>query len=221
MSKRKNDESERRLRERERKKIRRATESIEERKLSRVAFIGHSYCRDLSRLNPFSNALGSGQFFDHEFFYVPGSNVKDWSSHPKQLENVIRYEPNIIVLILGGNYLLNHVSNAEWKDKYQKLIDIIKIRIESCRIIAVEIESRFVKNHNAFNAPTEEGFNARKKTLNNWLNKNPSIHHVCMISHTINNKSYYHKDGVHLTKTGLSMYYGMIHRTLKYVFNKI
>ena len=93
----------------------------------------------------------------------------------------------------------------------------------SCKIIASEVELKFCRSNNRFNAPTEEIFQRKRRLLNCFikdkLKKKGIVDHMFFLGGTggLMLAGYFKADGVHLNHRGLTKLREMIKRMIHYV----
>ena len=190
----------------------------------RVVVIGHSYVKYLERLGGWDNVvelLDNGDRVD-----FPGKDFSHFLENPTIFERVKRYNPEVVITILGGNAITNLASNNEIKVQAKDYFELKKDSCgENCLRLAVQIERRFASENNKFDVPQEYEYNQRRSVLNNYLNKtirkgSGLIHNVINLGGdaVLNNPEHFY-DGVHLKIEGLMIYKQMLINGLVYALN--
>ena len=73
---------------------------------------------------------------------------------PTIFKRVKRYDPDIVVTILGGNAITNLTSNSEIKVQARDYFELKKdLCGESCLRLAMQVERRFVSESNKSDVP--------------------------------------------------------------------
>ena len=189
----------------------------------KVLIYGHSYVRDLHQKCSWEEALPEGRALDitYEFRYFPGKDFEYILNKPGEFDDLAGLNPDIIVVVLGGNSITFDKTNNEIKDLmhcfYKKLNDTLPRAIK----LAVQIEPRFCLPGNRHGAPEAEEFNRRRQVLNNFVNKtikkNGLVDHMVLLGSTeyLNHHQFF-RDGVHLSGVGLVRYQAAIQNTVQY-----
>ena len=193
----------------------------------KVLVYGHSYVRDLHQLCDWRQALSyRGQQIraDFAFRYFPGKDYEFLLNQPQEFEIVKSVNPDYLVIVLGGNSVVNNKTNGDVKalmlQFYQKLNTALPQTIK----LAVQIEPRYYAANNTLQAPMAEEFNKRRQILNNYMNKQLKkkglINHVVILGSAGNLTADSYRDGVHLTAEALQEYQAAILRSLSYAMEK-
>ncbi len=75
----------------------------------KVAIVDHSYVRDLAYIgNQYCKFL-NGDNYEINYFYIAGSCFDTWTAWPQELFNVLDFEPNFIIVYLGGNSIIERM----------------------------------------------------------------------------------------------------------------
>ena len=193
----------------------------------KVLIYGHSYVRDLSQKCTWEDSLvvGGNETVEYQFRYFPGKDYEFLLNNPGEFELLSDINPDVIVVVLGGNSVVNSKTNSEIKDFilcfYKRLHECLPRAIK----LAVQIEPRFCQPGNRHGAPEAAEFNRRRQILNNFMNKNIKknglLDHMVLLGSTeyLNHHQYFN-DGVHLQGEGLKRYQSAILGTLKYALGK-
>ena len=191
----------------------------------KILLFGHSYVRHLERLGNWDRELSltSGKKVDCKFLFKSHSS-KDYGyllRNPQEFEIIRLIDPDIIVVILGGNYISDKHSNIEINDMasefYNKLKQVVRL---DCLRLAVQIEPRFVDAGNKFGMPEAEEYNRRRTVVNNYVNKKLKKYGLVdnvILPGSVNylRDPKYFSDGVHLKTEGLLMYKEVVIGRLK------
>ena len=147
----------------------------------KVLVIGHSYVKGLQRLGNWNIAKtledGNKALLDFHSISCHGKDFAHFCNHPDEFEAVKKLDPDVAIVILGGNSIVDSVSNGEIKalahDFYSKLNEVVR---PECLRLAVQIENRFVEEGNRFGTPSASEFNQRRHVINNFYNKSLKKH---------------------------------------------
>ena len=183
----------------------------------KILMFGHSYVNYLKDLGDWNReiCLSSGERVDCQFLFR-GYSGKDYQfllNNPTEFRMIELVNPDIIVIVLGGNSISNNITNTEINDLalqfYTQLNTVVR---PECLKLAVQVEPRFVQEGNRFGTPGPDEYNKRRTILNNFVNKklkqkNHLIDNVVLLgSIEYLREAKYFTDGVHLTKEGLLRY---------------
>ena len=184
----------------------------------KALIIGHSYVRDLKSFSELhhQSRIKLPEGFDlHLFFsFVPGATFETYLNHPELLDASGNINPDIVVIILGGNDLRSDVSLSVVKNNCFHFFKLIKSKFPSSFIIGTQIESRFVEpgdKYERFGTPHTEAFSKLSVYYNSWLNKQKFKDRLVCIRgpNKLDNRSLY-KDSVHLNQQGLRKYFNLL-----------
>ena len=178
----------------------------------KALIIGHSYVRDLrSFLKHESEViLPTGNSVELVYSFVPGATFETFLDRPEILDNSVYLNPDIVIVILGGNDLKSDVDLSFVKDKCYHFFKILKSKFPEAILIGSQIESRFVEHEDKyarFGTPHTEEFNRLSTYFNSWLNKQKFKDRLFCIRgpNKLDNRLFY-KDSVHLNEKGLEKY---------------
>ena len=183
----------------------------------KVLLFGHSYVNHLRNLGGWNQEINltSGDKVDLEFVFGghPGKDFSYFLQNDHVFNIITQEQPDIIVVILGGNSIKEGVSNSDIKRDsslfFQKLSTYIKA---GCIRLVVQVEPRFCLPGNRFGTPTYLEFERRRNIINNHFNvkikKNLKLVEGVVLLGSVNflNKVENFSDGVHLKKAGLILY---------------
>ena len=194
----------------------------------KVSVIGHSYVKYLENLGPDSwkvrleNVQGLLEKAEFKFKSFPGKDYQYVLEHFSELEFLKEENPDIVVVILGGNSIIDTNTNADIKvwirEFYGRLRTLVR---PNCRIISAQIEPRFPAPGNRFGAPDPEKFKRRRAILNDWVNKSLRKHGIIDNIILIAGREYFDHpshfvDGVHLKQRSLLELQRLILGTIEY-----
>ena len=182
----------------------------------KILLFGHSYVRHLQRLGNWDTELSStsGKKVDCKFLFKshPGKDYGYLLRNPQEFEIIRLINPDIIVVILGGNSISDKHSNTEINDLASEFYNKLKQVVRSdCVKLAVQIEPRFVDAGNKFGTPEAEEYNRRRTVVNNYVNKRLKkyglVDNVILLGpvNYLRDPKYF-SNGVHLKTEGLQMY---------------
>ena len=192
----------------------------------KILLFGHSYVRYLERLGKWDRELSltSGKKVDCKFLFKshPGKDYEYLLNNPQEFEIVRLINPDIIVVILGGNSISYKHSNTEITDLASEFYNKLKQVVRSdCLRLAVQIEPRFVDAGNKFGTPEAKEYNRRRTIVNNYVNKRLKkyvlVDNVILLGSVnyVRDPKYF-SDGAHLKTGGLKMYKEAVLGGLKY-----
>lgn len=193
-----------------------------------VVLVGHSYVRYLEWLPGWEDSvtLDNGEEVKLEFeFLSPGKDYQYFLDNPWVLDAISNLNPEVVVTILGGNSIVNTVTNSEINNRasafYTRLNQVVG---PNCLKLAVQIEPRFCSAGNSSGIPEPVEFNQRRQVLNNYLNKTLKkqklIDNVILLgaANYLNHPKYF-EDGVHLKQEGLIRYRMAIMGGIRYALS--
>jgi lysophospholipase L1-like esterase len=187
--------------------------------MRKVAYLGHSYVRDLQKLNRLRDDISSSETCTIQYFCRPGSCFSTWLQRPKQLLDCVEYDPDFLVVCLGGNSIIDRVSDSLLQEQCYQFYELLNTLFPSTILISVQIEIRFPVVPNKFGTPSYGIYKKRRAKFNKFLKKFKIRHYMANIQSKgrLDNRKYY-KDEVHLNSRGLRKYYNLLHSTVRYAF---
>ena len=193
----------------------------------KVLIYGHSYVRDLVKLQwkPELTVNGEQQTIHYSFRYFPGKDYEFLLNKDQEFEVLAEIKPDYVILVLGGNSIVNFKSNNEIKTTISEFYLRLHASLPHTIKLAVQIEPRYYLTGNHFHAPTAEEFNRRRQVLNNYLNKaikkKGHLDHMVLLGSAADlNPTLYLADGVHMNEEGLLKYQAAIIRSLTYAMEQ-
>ena len=186
------------------------------RAAKKVLIFGHSYARELAGVGPWdivvTGAEGQEYQLAFEFRGYPGRDYGWLLENPQKIEEIRDLNPDIVVVILGGNSITAALSNTEICHQAAEFYTLLKAAAKpACLKLAVQIESRFVAPGNRHGAPQAVEFNQRRTIINNFVNKRLRrrglVDRMILLGgagHIVNPANF--ADGVHLRRAALARY---------------
>ena len=87
----------------------------------KVLLYGHSYVRRLEQLGNWNReiTLNNGSKVDCQFLFkaFPGEDYDYFLNNPQEFNIINLIKPDVVVVILGGNSIVNSISNSAIKLK--------------------------------------------------------------------------------------------------------
>ena len=192
----------------------------------KVLVFGHSYVRDLCHLKPKLRnvAIPAINTVAEVFYrYYPGKDYDYFGSHPEEFDYIQTLQPDIFIVVFGGNLIVEDNSNSYNKQVCQVFFEDVKKYLPShCKVLVGEVEHRFCAPNNYWGAPEVEEFQRRRRNLNNFvrvkLKRRKLVDSMMLIGATggLDNVDMFKRDGVHLTESGLKFYRQVLVNTIKY-----
>lgn len=185
--------------------------------IKKVAYLGHSYVRDLESLGHYSGDFSDTESYLIDFFYIPGSKFLTWLDHPNQLQDCIDWKPDYLVVVLGGNSIVEDISDKELQEHCCSFFKVLRESLPRTILIATQVELRFNKVPNWHNAPGPEEFRKRRNKFNYFLRFFKEKNFLALIAGPgrLDNETLY-RDSVHLNDSGLLLFSECLARTVSY-----
>ena len=191
----------------------------------KVLIYGHSYVRDLNQKCQWENCLLVNQApvnIEYCFRYFCGKDFEFVLNKEGEFDVVAALQPDIIVVVFGGNSIVNYKSNEDIRTLIWNFYQKLRESLPSATIIATQIEPRYCAPGNRHGAPAFEEFNRRRTVMNNYMNKTVKkagfINNMVLLgSPEYLNHHQYFGDGVHLKGIGLQRYQTAVVGSIKYV----
>lgn len=177
----------------------------------KVALFGHSYIRDLARLGFHNIKVSDDVVLDLRYFSFPGHTFADFLVDPSKFQEVIQFQPNIIVVYLGGNDIKVDVELQQVYSDCKKFYEYLRSRLPDTYIIASQIEARYGSTVNRHGSPEAAEFSRLANYFNKWLLKQSFKDRLLCIKgpNKLSNSALY-RDTVHLTRQGLHKLFDII-----------
>ena len=132
----------------------------------KALLLGHSYVRHLECLGNWNRELmlANGEKVDCKFLFKshPGKEYKYLLDNPQEFGIIRAINPDVIIVILGGNSLCDEHTNIEINDLGSEFYKLKQVVRSDCLRLAVQIEPRFVDAGNRFGTPEAEAYNRRR-----------------------------------------------------------
>ena len=196
----------------------------------KLLIVGHSYVRELRRQGSWhlnlklKLAQGEEQPCDVIFQEYPGKDYRFFLDNRNLFSKIGEVNPDIIVIILGGNSIVESKTNPEITQEIREFYGLLNGMLNGCLRLAVQIEPRFPIPNNPHGAPESHVFNQRRHVINNFVNKRIKkaglIDSVILLGGEgyLNNEEFY-ADGVHLGIEGLVKYKRAIVSGIEFALN--
>ena len=194
-----------------------STQTVESSGLTRITFIGHSYVKELAK-RKFELMLNNMNVIP-EYIGVPGGTFKTFLYHPQYLQALKDSQPDIVVVILGGNDLKSLAGLEKNFEECAQFYGILHETVPCDILIASQVETRFYRRNNRFGCPTHHRFDQLRRHFNRFLERHISYDLILEIEGYLDERMDY-RDGVHLSDTGWVKYLDIIKKTLKMAEDK-
>ena len=187
-----------------------------------VTVIGHSHVRDLRFFSEVNHndeiVLPNGNIIQLEFCFISGATFLTFLENSEVLDTFAESNPDIVLIILGGNDLKKDVELVGIKKKCRTFYSLIKSKFPNSYIICTQIESRFIEpgdKYEKFGSPYSEHFSKISVYFNKWLNNQKFKDRLLCIRgpNRMDNKLYY-RDSVHFNIDGLTKYFHFLSSVL-------
>ena len=136
-----------------------------------------------------------------------------------------RFNPQVIVCIVGGNSVNIINDNQTYYTVAEGFYQSVRYIFDGAYIIASQLEARYYKPGNRFNAPLEKEYKRRRVAINHFVSSLKFKDHVLMLSgkNRLDEKSMYEPDKqgnlVHFTPLGYVKLNTYIQKTVGYVMD--
>ena len=127
-----------------------------------VAILGHSQLREfkIEHLNLNDNVI------DVKKFWKPGARLATILSE-NIFQDLVAFQPDVIIIFLGGNDISRESKPAKLIDDYKNLIEQLRLSVSlSVGIFALEIEKRVPRNERYIDA---ESYRKFRRSVNRRL----------------------------------------------------
>ena len=188
----------------------------------KVSIFGHSYVKELqSEFSLGKISIPEGVTFDVKYFSFPGATFKLFLENLHHLDSLVRYKPDFIIVILGGNDLRVDRELKEIYEDCTKFYELLREKLPDSYIIASQIENRFYWPGNIFNSPVGEHFDYLRRYFNKFLKNRKFKDCLLQVQGPQRlDKPQFYRDGVHLNSEGLDRYLTFIVGTLSFAYGK-
>ena len=174
--------------------------------MDEILIIGHSYVRDLK--------IRSGGFINNarcKFLYLPGSCFRHYDEHFfTRISRRGSYK--YVFVVLGGNSLVRDLDFRMMREEITTFYELLNLSFSNSKIVPIEVEMRFYKEDNKWDALPEDKFKIVRNALNRFIRTAKFGHHYLQIGgpSRMDNADFYKSDGVHLNNLGLDKYISLI-----------
>ena len=171
----------------------------------KVFILGHSYVRDLARLNFNSLKLNPLVTLEISYSAFPGARFSHFLENADCLQDLFNVQPDFLVVVLGGNDFDNKTSLSDICDHAKAFYCMLKNNLPKTKIFATQIESRFYRPENRFDCPEATQYKKVTSYFNKFLKKLTYVDNlICILGPSrLSNKDLFKPDGVHLTLEGV------------------
>lgn len=105
----------------------------------KVCVFGHSYVRDIATLGNNSVKIGNTNL-DITYLPFPGATFSTFLNHKHLLRNLVNLDPEIVLVILGGNDIFNNIDTANLHKLCRLFYNLLRSLLPSSKIIASHLE---------------------------------------------------------------------------------
>ena len=185
----------------------------------RVGFISHSYGRDLESTGISKGRLQQGISYEIKFFHESGSCFDYWINWPQQLHDCIEYRPHILFICLGGNSIKETIRVKSLKEKANIFYKIIKNNLSETKIVACQVESRFLTVTNSHGTPPFARYIAIRNKFNKAIQESQERDFMLCIAgkNRLDDRKYYKNDRIHMNDIGLKKYMRSVLHTIEHI----
>ena len=184
----------------------------------KLLLFGHSYVRDLSNLGILNFRVN--QFdISVKYLYWPGAGYKKFLDNPSLIAEAVKYKPDIVVVILGGNSIRRDIGNHELFDHCRKFYTILRDLTPDSLIIPAQVQlRRYSREPRKLEYPQFRIFKQKRNSLNQFLKRLKLKDNLLIIAGLgrLDSVEYYKRDGVHLNAEGLRVYMAILKTTVAY-----
>ena len=128
----------------------------------KVTLFGHSYIRDLERLGFYNIKVSDDFVVDLSYFSFAGHTFADFLEDPSKFQEVIQFQPNIIVVYLGGNDIKVDIELQQVYGDCKKFYEFLRNRLPDTYIVSSQIEARYGSTVNRHGSPEAAEFSRRQ-----------------------------------------------------------
>ena len=185
----------------------------------KLMILGHSYVRDLSKLYILSFDLE--QNVQIKYWYWSIASYEKFLENPSLLSDAISYNPDFVLVILGGNSITKDVGSHELFIRCRKFYQLLRDSLKYSIIISAQVELRRYTG-NDHETPQYRIFIQKRNGINQFLKRLKSKDHMLIIAGPgrLDSTKYYKADGVHLSKLGQENYMNILKSTIDYILSK-
>lgn len=186
----------------------------------KIHIIGHSFVRDLTRLNRSFELQNTS--LKPEFTGIPGATFNTFLNNDRHFENLERQQPDWIIVYLGSNDIRTDVHIPELKDQCKRFHLHLRQIAPHAKILTALLENRYLFQENRHGSPEASEYIRIVKFINKWLQKQSFTDGRIITRGTrgLNNISLYRADRTHLNSEGLNLLWEIIEGALKHHIQK-
>ena len=150
------------------------------------------------------------------FFYKPGATVHGVSLEDYFVKQCVTWNPDIIVILLGGNDVKVNWPITETFNLYKIFCCALKARLPQTHFICCTIEPRFAPASVRHNTPPPDQYKVAAHKFNRLLKrwKIPDHRFLTWGSNRLENSSLFKADLVHLNEQGNKVYFELLYELL-------
>lgn len=185
----------------------------------RALILGHSFVKGLERRDVRKQFLVNQRSVDLTYKAFPGATFRTFLDEPTLIDTAIECDPDIVVIILGGNDITGNVTNTEIRANIKEFFELLKQKVKTgVKILATQVEARTYITPNHRNCPGQEEYRLRRNAINKYLQKLKLKDYLVNIAGPgrLDNPSYFRGDGVHLNSAGYHILYVYIKHSIEY-----
>ena len=189
----------------------------------KVGFLGHSYVRDLCSISD-HNLNNSTHFpIDFGFFYKPGGTVRDISIDDNCVNSCLKWKPDVLFTILGGNDIRYGWDIKVTFEKYKAFCSVLKEVLPNLILICSTIEPRFAPSNHRYQTPSPSEYKVAAKAFNRLLQKwrLPNYRFYTWGTERLENNQLFARDLVHLNEKGLTLMWKLAFDLASKVVNEV
>lgn len=181
----------------------------------KVGVIGHSYVRDLQRLD-YSNLVYGDLKVPINYFAFPGFGYRNFILNPSLLDSLVEYHPEVTVIFLGGNDIKEQVDLNCVKSDCEKFFSILKLRLPDSKFVVSHVEIRHLEETNSHGTPSADLYKKLARNFNKWLDRQPFKYKTLLVNGAskLDNPKFFRSDRVHLNKKGLELLLELLYNCL-------
>ena len=187
--------------------------------IMKLAIIGHSYISDLKERFEGSEIVVENTRFEVSFFGWRGATFFTFLHNHRLLDSVISYNPDYLIVYLGGNDLKAQADLSIVKQNCRNFYQLLRQRLPTTCIIASQVELRFHGEKNKFDAPLVEHYKLLRRYLNKFILSLKCKDFLLRVesSGRLDNQRLY-RDSVHLNSVGLNHLFKLMKDCLSYCY---
>ena len=177
-----------------------------------VVLFGHSYVRDIAQLNRFSIDFSADIKLKLKYIHHPGATFKSFLDNRSKLDSLFEAQPQILIVILGGNDLSVDVNLSRVYSDCALFYKLIRKNLPDTCVIAAQIESRFLTRVNRFGTPAAQEFSRLGNYFNRKLKSIKDKNYILIVkgANRLCNPAFYKLDRIHLNNRGIEKYFSLI-----------